>query len=87
LASISVRRSSSATASAELIAQPFGPVASGSSSPDEKHSAHQPSSTEQWRAPLNTAFMPDVPEASMGRTGVLSQTSAPWTSERARAMS
>ena len=33
------------------------------------------------------AFMPLVPEASIGRRGVLSHTSTPWTSVRAEPMS
>ena len=74
--------------SADEIAQPFGSApGSAPRSPGSKHSAHQPSSTEQCSAPFITAFMPLVPEASIGRTGVLSHTSAPWTSERASAMS
>ena len=76
------------TASADEIAQPFGPGSPGPPPvPALKHSAHQPSSTEQCSAPLSTAFIPLVPEASIGRTGVLSHTSAPCTSDRARAMS
>ena len=80
-ASSSARRASSSTDSADEIAQPFGPSLSRppsrSSEPARKHSAHQPSSTEQCIAPFMTAFMPLVPDASIGRTGVLSQMSAP----------
>ena len=54
-ASISSRRAGSATVSADEMAQP---------TPGLKHSSHQPSSTEQLRAPFMAAFMPDVPHAS-----------------------
>ena len=75
--------------SADEIAQPLAPSSPSASAsvPDRKHSAHHPSRTEQCSAPFITAFMPLVPDASMGRTGVFSQMSAPWTRARARAMS
>ena len=50
-------------------------------------SSHQPSRTERFRAPFIAAFMPDVPDASRGRSGVLSHTSQPATRVRASAMS
>ena len=34
---------------------------------------------ERFSPPLAAAFMPLVPEASIGRSGVFSQTSTPWT--------
>ena len=37
--------------------------------------------------PLAAAFMPDVPDASSGRRGLFSQTSTPWTRNRAMRMS
>ena len=40
-------------------------------------SAHQPSSTDRLIAPLMAAFMPDVPLASSGYSGLLIQTSTP----------
>ena len=42
-------------------------------------SAHHPSSTLKFTVPLMAAFMPEVPLASSGDTGVLSQTSTPET--------
>ena len=42
-------------------------------------SHHQPSSTERFSAPFAAAFIPEVPDASRGRRGVLSQTSHPAT--------
>jgi hypothetical protein len=42
-------------------------------------SHHQPSMMLTLSTPLRAAFIPEVPQASMGRRGVLSQTSAPWT--------
>ena len=50
-------------------------------------SAHQPSRIEQFSAPLSAAFIPEVPDASIGRSGVFSQTSTPWTSRRASVIS
>ena len=43
----------------------------------------QPSGTETCSTPLQAAFMPEVPEASMGQVGVFSQASTPRTSRRA----
>ena len=77
-ASMASRWAGSDCHSAEAMAQPT--VASW-------HSSHQPSSTEQFSPPLNTDFIPLVPHASMGRTGVLSHTSHPSTSMRATEMS
>ncbi len=37
--------------------------------------------------PFWAAFMPDVPDASSGRRGLLSQTSTPWTRNRPTRMS
>ena len=56
------------TPSAVGIAQPLCP---------SYISSHQPSSTDRLRQPLRAAFMPDVPQASSGRSGLLSQTSQP----------
>jgi hypothetical protein len=50
-------------------------------------SAHQPSSTLKFTVPLIAAFMPDVPLASNGYTGLLSQTSTPDVSTRLMPMS
>ncbi len=50
-------------------------------------SAHQPSSTLKFTVPLIAAFMPEVPLASCGGTGVLSQMSTPDVSRRPRPMS
>jgi hypothetical protein len=50
-------------------------------------SAHQPSSTPKFTVPLIAAFMPDVPLASNGCTGVLSQMSTPETRSRLIPMS
>ncbi len=50
-------------------------------------SSHQPSSVLRFKPPFASAFMPLVPLASRGRSGVLSQTSEPWTRYRATAMS
>jgi cyclohexanone monooxygenase len=36
------------------------------------------SRTDRFRPPLSATFMPDVPQASSGRSGLFSQTSAPW---------
>ena len=44
-------------------------------------------SIKLWMPPLTQAFMPDVPEASCGRRGLLSQTSTPRTRWRATRMS
>ena len=67
-ASTSSRRSGSSTPSAVGIAQPFWP---------SNHSSHQPSRMERFSPPLSAAFMPDVPQASSGRSGLFSQTSQP----------
>ena len=50
-------------------------------------SAHQPSSTLRFRRPFTAAFIPEVPLASSGAMGLLSQTSTPETSQRASCMS
>ena len=55
--------------------------------PSREASSHQPSRTDRLRAPFIAAFMPDVPEASNGRIGLFSQTSAPETRRRASRMS
>ena len=36
---------------------------------------------------LSATFIPEVPQASSGRSGLLSHTSQPWTRKRASAMS
>ena len=54
--------------SADGIAQPFSP---------SNHSSHQPSRIDRFSAPLSAAFIPDVPQASSGRSGLFSQTSTP----------
>jgi hypothetical protein len=71
---------SSPTSAAWPIAQTSAPWAC-------QASAHQPASTETFRAPLAAAFIPLVPLASRGRRGVLSHTSTPLTSARAMRMS
>jgi hypothetical protein len=50
-------------------------------------SSHHPSRTEAFSTPFIAAFIPEVPDASKGRSGVLSQTSTPLTSSRARSRS
>lgn len=50
-------------------------------------SIQQPSSTLRLGTPLWAAFMPEVPEASKGGSGVLSQTSTPATSALASSRS
>ena len=77
-ASMSSRRSGSSTPSAVGIAQPFSP---------SYISSHQPSSTDRFRHPLSAAFIPDVPHASSGRSGLFSQTSQPGYRSSAMAMS
>ena len=73
------RRSGSMVgSSAEGIAQPLWPSYS---------SSHQPSRIDRLRQPLRAAFMPLVPQASYGRSGLLSQTSDPATRVLAMAMS
>ncbi len=54
--------------SAVGIAQPLRP---------SYHSSHQPSRTDRLRQPLSAAFIPEVPQASSGRSGLFSQTSQP----------
>ena len=61
------------------MAQPFTPCSHAS--------GHQPSRIEQFSTPFIAAFMPDVPQASSGRIGLFSQTSAPRVSARPSAMS
>ena len=46
-------------------------------SPSICPSIHQPSSTLRFGTPFRAAFIPLVPEASMGGSGVLSQRSTP----------
>jgi hypothetical protein len=41
------------------------------------HSSHQPSSTDRLRQPLSAAFIPLVPQASSGLSGLFSQMSQP----------
>jgi hypothetical protein len=60
------------------MAQPFSPL---------KPSSHQPSRMLTDGIPLIAAFIPDVPEASIGRRGLLSQMSTPPTRNRAMRMS
>ena len=48
-----------------------------------KPSSHQPSRTLKFGTPFWAAFIPDVPDASSGRRGLLSQTSTPCTRKRA----
>jgi hypothetical protein len=67
-ASTSSRRSASVTPSAVGMAQPFWP---------SNHSSHQPSRIDRLSPPFSAAFMPDVPHASSGRSGLFSQTSQP----------
>ena len=50
-------------------------------------SGHQPSRTLKFRQPFMAAFIPDVPDASIGRRGVLSHTSQPRVRRRPSAMS
>ena len=50
------------------MAQPFSP---------SYHSSHQPSRIERLSPPLSADFIPDVPQASNGRSGLFSQTSQP----------
>lgn len=50
------------------------------------HSSHQPSRTERLRQPFSAAFIPLVPQASSGRSGLLSQMSQPGYSFCAIAM-
>jgi hypothetical protein len=61
------------------IAQPLTPW--------RQASGHQPSRIEQLSEPLSAAFMPEVPHASSGRTGLLSHTSVPRVRRRATPMS
>ena len=53
----------------------------------EKVTANQPSRMLRLMAPFAAAFIPLVPEASIGRRGVLSHTSTPETIARAMRMS
>ena len=78
MASSASRRVVSATPSAEGISQPF---------PPSYHSSHQPSRTETLSPPFSAAFMPEVPQASSGRSGLFSHTSQPCTSACAMSMS
>jgi hypothetical protein len=55
--------------------------------PSIQASIHQPSSTLRFSPPFTAAFIPLVPEASIGGSGVLSQMSAPPTMILASAMS
>ena len=61
----------------EVVAPLGSPVASaeGISQPNagSNHSSHQPSRMERLAAPFSAAFMPDVPQASYGRSGLFSQ--------------
>src|SRR5918993_742229 len=45
--------------------------------PCSQPSGHQPSRMLTFSTPFMAAFMPDVPDASSGRRGLLSHTSAP----------
>ena len=55
--------------------------------PSMAASTHQPSSTLRLSTPFSAAFMPLVPEASSGGSGVFSQTSVPETRVLASSMS
>src|SRR5581483_243506 len=55
--------------------------------PSIQPSIHQPSSTDSDGTPLKAAFIPLVPEASIGGSGVLTHTSTPATRSCAAAMS
>ena len=57
-----------ASPSAVGISQPFSP---------SYHSSHQPSRIDRFSPPLSALFIPDVPHASSGRSGLFSQTSQP----------
>ena len=77
-ASMSSRSSVPALLSAVGMAQPFCP---------SYISSHHPSRTERLSPPLIAAFIPEVPHASSGRSGLLSHTSHPGNRTRAMAMS
>lgn len=66
------------TPSADGISQPFSP---------SYHSSHQPSRMDRFSPPLSALFMPEVPQASSGRSGLFSHTSQPQYSNRAIDMS
>ena len=55
-------------------------------SPCSHASGHHPSSIDRFGTPFITAFIPEVPLASIGRTGVFSQTSTPLVIARPVAM-
>ena len=74
----SSRRSSLATPEADGIAQPFSP---------SYHSSHHPSRIDRFSPPFSALFIPEVPQASNGRSGLFSQTSQPQYSGRAIDMS
>jgi len=65
------------------------PSADGIAQPNSSsyHSSHQPSRMDKFKAPFSAAFMPDVPHASYGRSGLFSQTSQPGYIGCASAMS
>ena len=71
-------RISGSVASLVAMAHPFSP---------SNISAHQPSKIEQFNPPLRAAFSPLVPDASLGRIGLFSQMSQPWTRYEAMSMS
>lgn len=76
-ASTASRSSGSMPTACGSMAQPLSPL---------KPSAHQPSSTLRLSTPLAAAFCPEVALASIGYSGLFSQTSTPVTSRRARVM-
>ena len=55
------------------------PSADGISQPNcgSNHSSHQPSRIDRLAAPFSAAFIPEVPQASYGRSGLFIQTSQP----------
>ncbi len=55
------------------------PSADGISQPKagSNHSSHQPSRMDRLAAPFSAAFMPEVPHASYGRSGLFIHTSQP----------
>jgi len=65
-----------------LVSEFWGPTVQPESGFWAKPSIHQPSKTEKWGRPFRMAFIPEVPEASSGRMGVLSQRSEPETKRR-----
>ena len=77
-ASSASRSAASPAVSADGMAQPLC---------SSWNSAHQPSRIDRLSEPLRAAFMPEVPHASSGRSGLLSHTSVPGYSICAMPMS